>query len=450
VGKPGSDDGPLALDTLTVPYDNPHRALMFLSGIDVLPNGDLAVCTAHGDVWIVSGIDARLEKLRWKRFATGMYQPLGLRVVNGTIHVLERGQLTRLHDLNNDGEADFYENLNNDWHTGPGEHSYDTCLETDPQGNFWFFKTGDTDLPTGGCLLRVTQDGAAVEIVATGMRHPIGLGMSPTGIVTGADQEGNFMPATRIDVYRRGGFYGDLRAHHRAVPPTTCEHPMLWLPREADSSAGGQVWVPPGHWGALGGECLHFSWGRCRLLHLMREQIGEQWHAAAVDLGTFFLSGPKSGRFHPKDGSLYVVGLNGWQTAARRDGSLERVRATGQPFRTPSSWKSTPTGMRLTFSTPLDRAAAADPARWSLSAWNYRWSPDYGSKHWSPSDPRRQGEDRWPVDWSEVSADGKTVTLTIRGWRPVMQIRLKYALTTADGAPLAGTMWATVNALGEK
>jgi hypothetical protein len=70
--------------------------------------------------------------------------------------VLERGQLTRLHDLDGDGEADFYENLNNDWHTGAGQHSYDTCLETDPHGNFYFFKTGDAETPTGGCLLRVT------------------------------------------------------------------------------------------------------------------------------------------------------------------------------------------------------------------------------------------------------------------------------------------------------
>jgi hypothetical protein len=54
------------------------------------------------------------------------------------------------------------------------------------------------------------------------------------GMVTGADQEGNYMPATRIDAYRPGGFYGDLRAHHRAVPPQIYDPAMLWLPREAD------------------------------------------------------------------------------------------------------------------------------------------------------------------------------------------------------------------------
>jgi hypothetical protein len=51
------------------------------------------------------------------------------------------------------------------------------------------------------------------------------------------------------------------------------------------------------------------------------------------------------------------------------------------------------------------------------------------------------------VERADVSPDGKTVTLTIRNWRPVMQVRLKYALAAADGGPLAGTVWGTVNAL---
>src|SRR5262249_2283968 len=109
-GVIGTDDSPFVVDTLTGPYDNPYKALMFVSGIDFLPNGDIAVCTAHGDVWLIQGADDRLERLTWKRFATGLYQPLGLKVVDGKIHVLERGQLTRLHDTDGGGEADFYEN----------------------------------------------------------------------------------------------------------------------------------------------------------------------------------------------------------------------------------------------------------------------------------------------------------------------------------------------------
>src|SRR5262249_29732111 len=116
-GEVGANTPTYAIDTLTVPYDNPHKALFFCTGLDFLRDGRIALCTAHGDVWLVSGADKKLEKVSWRRFATGLYQPLGLKVVDNKVVVLERGQLTRLHDLDGDGEADHYENLCHDWHT---------------------------------------------------------------------------------------------------------------------------------------------------------------------------------------------------------------------------------------------------------------------------------------------------------------------------------------------
>jgi hypothetical protein len=446
-GDVASDNAPFVVDTLTVPYDNPYKALFFLTGVDALPNGDLAVCTCHGDVWIVGGVDASLKKLTWKRFATGLYQPLGLKVVDGKIVVLERGQLTRLHDLNGDGEADFYENLCNAWHTGPGEHSYDTCLEVDAAGNYWFFKTGDTNLPHGGCLLRVSKDGGTLDVMATGFRHPIGLGMSPTGVVTGADQEGNWMPATRIDQYRRGGFYGDLRAHHRPTPPAIYDPPLCWLPREIDNSAGGQVWVPEGVFGPLGGRPLHLSYGRCKAMLLMRQELPDGTvQGGATDLGWNFVSGVKTGCFHPRDGHLYVVGLNGWQTAAKRDGCLQRVRYTGRAVVTPLSIEAFAGSLRLTFSQPLDPKRAADVANYRIERWNYHWSGEYGSKRYLPDRPGTVGQEAVAVTAAKLAAD-KTVLLTVPALEPVMQIELSFKLTTAAGAPCSGVVYHTIHQL---
>src|SRR4029453_16192855 len=66
-GVIGREKGPYVVDTLAVPYENPWKALMFLSGVDFFRNGDAAVCTIHGDVWMVRGIDEKLENLRGKR-----------------------------------------------------------------------------------------------------------------------------------------------------------------------------------------------------------------------------------------------------------------------------------------------------------------------------------------------------------------------------------------------
>jgi hypothetical protein len=443
----GEGDGPFAIDTLTVPYDNPFKALFFCTGLDFLPDGRIAVCTCHGDVWLVRVDEAKAE-CHWQRFATGMYHPLGLKVVDGKVVVLERGQLTRWHDNNDDGEADFYECLCNDWDTGAGEHSYDTCLETDPDGNFYFFKTGDTQLPTGGCLMKVSKDGSKAEVFATGFRHPIGLGMSPSGVLTGADQEGNWMPATRIDEYKKGGFYGDMRAHHRTVPPKTFDPPLCWLPREVDNSAGGQVWVPKDSKWPLAGLPLHLSYGRCKAFVLLRQPFEGGSQGGAWDLGPKFLSGVCRGRFAP-DGNLYVCGLNGWQTCAEKDGCLQRVRYTGEPLGVPVKMEVVPDGVKLTFSQPLDRKTVEDPDHYRAAWWGYRWSGEYGSKRYKVSDPKQEGQDDVPITAAKLSADGRTVHVTVPGMQPVMQMQLGMNLRSSGGKPVVGSVFLTVHHTGK-
>ncbi len=439
----GAENGPFAVDTLTLPFDNPYKALFFVTGLDFLPNGDIAICTAHGDVWLAH-VDEMARKVHWKRFATGLYQPLGLKVVGNEIFVLERGQLTSFYHEESDGEADDYQCVCNDWHTGNGEHSFDTCLETDPASNFYFFKTGDTDTPTGGCLLRVMKNGSKSEIFATGFRHPIGLGISPDGMITGADQEGNWMPMTRIDAYQKGGFYGDMRAHHRATPPKIYDPPLLWLPKEADNSAGGQAWVPKGKWGPLSEQMLHLSYGRCKLYLVLPQKVGDTLQAGAVDLGLFFLSGTMRGRFGP-DGHLYVGGLNGWQTAARKDGCLQRVRYTGKPLTVPVGMAVHTDGVRLTFAEELDRKTAEDVAKYHVEVWGYRWNADYGSKHWSVVDPNKVGHDPVVVESATLSEDRKSVFLRMKDVKPVMQMSIVYDLQTTAGAKASGTVYNTIH-----
>ncbi|MCE9565727.1 MAG: hypothetical protein K8U57_27195 [Planctomycetes bacterium] len=443
----GEESGAFAIDTLTIPYKNPHGALFFCTGLDFLPDGRIAMCTCHGDVWLVT-VDEKAGTCSWQRFATGLYHALGLKVVDGKVVVIERGQLTRLHDLNNDGEADFYECISNAWDTGSGEHSYDTCLETDPQGNFYFFKTGDTDTPSGGSLIRVSKDGSKSEIFSTGFRHPIGMGMSPTGILTGADQEGNWMPATRIDEYKQGGFYGDMRAHHRKEPPKTYDPPLCWLPREVDNSAGGQTWVPEKTFGPLAGLPLHFSYGRCKPFVLLRQVCDNGVsQGGAVDLGLKFLSGVCRGRFGP-DGNLYVCGLNGWQTSAQADGCLQRVRYTGKPLDVPVKMAVEGNTIRLTFSNPLDAKSVEKSDNSKAAWWNYRWSGEYGSRRWKVSDPNAEGQDEFAPQ-SVKLLDAQTVELRFEKLQPVMQMQVGYNLLTTENRKVVGSVFLTINTTGK-
>ncbi|MGB7161189.1 MAG: DUF6797 domain-containing protein [Tepidisphaeraceae bacterium] len=445
IGKPASGS-PFAIDTIAIPYDNPHKALFFAGGFDFAPDGTCYLSTAHGDVWRITGIDDDLDDIRWQRFATGLYQPLGLKVREGEIFVLGRDQVTRLHDLNNDGEADFYENFNDDLTDHGQPHAYAMCLETDREGNFYFLKSGAPKTPHGGTLLKLSADGKQLDVIATGFRHANGLGIGPDGTITTADNEGNWTPVTRVDIVEPHGFYGHLPTAHLDTDPTDPGRPLCWLPRVIDNSAGGQAWVPQGMWGSLGGALLHLSFGRCTANVILKEQVDGVWQGGAVVLPTpRFLSGVCRARF--QNDQLYLCGLNGWSSDAAKDGCFQRVRYTGGPIPLPTGVHIYENGIELTFAEPLDRKLAADAHRYAVEIWNYQWTKEYGSKDYHPDDPTREGRAALKVTAATVSADGRAVFVTIEGLKPVMQLRVQAGLKTATGAALPLDYYGTIHRL---
>ncbi len=443
-GIASREKGPLVIDTLTVPYENPWHALMFTSGHDFFENGDAAVCTAHGDVWRVSGLDQKLERLTWKRLATGLHQPLGLKIVNNRVYVIGRDQITLLHDLNGDGEADFYQNFNNDCISAGTGHGFATCLETDAEGNFYFLKCAEPT-PHGGSLLRVSKDGSRLEVIASGFRNPNGMSIGPGGVITVADQQGEWVPETRLDVIRPRGFYGFVPMHKGTAKPTTYDGPLCWIARSVDNSAGGEAWVPQQAWGPMSGQMIHLSYGRCTMMMVLRDERNADAQGMTVPLPGRFLSGVMRARFHPQDGHLYVTGLRGWQTAALRDGCFQRVRYTGAPAYLPVAFGIQTNGIRLTFSQPLEPGFAESVDSYGIQQWNYRWSEKYGSPDLSLAHPGKEGRDDVVVKSARLAQDGRSVFLEIPGLRAVMEMEIKYNLNAVDGKTMRGAAYATIN-----
>ncbi|HXG46415.1 MAG TPA: DUF6797 domain-containing protein, partial [Methylomirabilota bacterium] len=425
-GSLGTGPGPYVVDTISEALTNPWSARTFFGGFDFFPDGRVALCTFHGDVWIVSGVDDKLEKLTWKRFATGLFQPLGLKVVEGKIYVTGRDQITRLHDLNQDGEADFYENFNNDTVVTDNYHEFCLDLQTDRAGNFYYAKgspwTPDVRTPHQGTLLKVSQDGSKLEVVATGLRAPNGMAVGPNDEITVSDNQGHWMPASKLNLVRPGGFYGMMPAAHREITlqrggsnltvnpsdpriraalkmagwdaaapvPARYDEPICWLPMSVDNSSGGQVWVTSDRWGPLQNHLLFMSYGRGTLFHVMLDEVDGVWQAAMTRFPLKFQTGLMRGRCSPRDGQIYVCGLRGWQTDGTRDGALYRVRYTGKPVHTLLAWHARKDGVELRFTGELDPAAAGDAANYAIEQWNYIYSGNYGSPDVSVADPKQK------------------------------------------------------------
>ena len=393
---------PYVVDTLPI-VEAPQ---MRTTGFDFFSDGRAAVCTLNGDVWIVSGIDDDLKKVSWRRFASGLFQPLGLKIVADVVYVIGRDQITRLHDLADSGEADFYENFNNDTQVTENFHEFAMDLQTDAAGNFYFTKAGpvvkggngfEKVLEHHGCVLRVSKDGSKLEVVATGLRAANGMSVGPKDEITTADNEGTWVPSSRINFIVPGGFYGCPPLAHVTPEPRTMEPPFCWIPHKTkegfvDNSSGGQVWVTSNKWGPLEGSLLHFSYGTSSIFLVLRDAAKSTLQGGVVRIPLQFRSGIMRARFNPKDGNLYVCGMRGWQTTGLKWGCFQRVRYTGGPLYLPTGFSVKPNTILLTFASPLDEKSI-DVDDISVTAWNYKWSSAYGSAHYKPSQPGKEGED---------------------------------------------------------
>lgn len=463
-GVRGSDDdGPYAVDWIAHPESNPWDANMRLCAFDFFADGRAAVTTWNGDVWVVSGIDDDLQALRWKRYATGLYDPLGLKIVDDVVYVHGRDQLTRLHDQDGNGEADHYECFNNDVQITKAFHEFAFDLQTDKAGNFYFSKGGPVNpggrgfmkiVPHHGTVMRVSPDGAEFEVVVHGLRAPNGIGVGPDGQITTGDNEGTWVPRCRLNYVTEPGFFAgvmDMRAE--GSDAEIYDLPICWMPMEIDNSSGGQVWNTSANWGGHRGGLMHLSYGTCSLYRVLFEEVEGHVQGGVVRYPVNFRSSAMRARFHPGDGQLYLCGFRGWQTTAATEAAFHRIRHTEKPCYMPDAFQSTADGVVLRFEEALDAEVAADPESWSVEVWNYAWTKEYGSPEVSVSDPdekAKRGEknrDELAVRDVAVSADGKTVTLKIEGMQPVMQMRIGWNMDAADGELVKGEMHLSIHNL---
>jgi azurin len=420
---------PYAVDDVTPPFQNPWKALLFFGGHDFLPDGAAVLCTMQGDVWRVDGLDDSLAHLTWRRIASGLHQALGLVVEGRSIYVLGRDQVTRLVDLNGDGETDFYECDTNAYATSPAGHDFICGLERDRAGNF-YTASGNQG------ILRISPEGRKVDVLATGIRNPDGLALLPDGGVTFPLSEGEWTPASAVGLvpggHGRRPLYFGYGGPRDGKPP---ELPLAYLPRGLDNSSGAQAVVPDDRWGPLKGQLIHLSYGAGAHFLLLRDEVGGQGQGAVVPLAGEFLSGPHRGRFNPKDGQLYVSGMGGWGTYTPDDGSFQRVRYTGAPVQLPAAFHVHQNGVLLRFTRPLDRAVAELPASHFAQCWNYRYSAAYGSAEFSPRHPGTAGHDPLTITSAHVTPDGRGLFLEIPAQQPVNQLHLHLGVaagTTCD------------------
>lgn len=431
-----------------------------VSGMDWLADGKLAVCTRKGDVWIISNPHAtKAADVGYKLFASGLHEPLGLRVEDDSLLVMQRTELTRLRDTDGDGEADEYLTEAHGWNVSGAYHAYAYGPKRDSKGNDWMtlnIDMGDhsnNKIGWRGWAVIKGADGSIIPMCA-GFRSPCGLGANREGDMFCVDQQGTWVPATPVFHLRKGIFtlnpegldsqklpgsplsmaqppnkvpYPEaIKAVPRMVPPA------VWLPYNKAGRSGTDIALcdAGGKFGPFDGQLLIAEFTDAKINRVFLEKVDGEYQGAAFPFLGGFASGIVRLSFS-KEGDLFVgMTSRGWSSLGTRAYGLQRVHWNGQTEFAIKEMRAQSDGFTLVFTEPIEATTAGNPASYTMSSYTYLYSSAYGSDEIDGQTLK--------ITAADVSADKLSVRLKVDGLRALYVHELHAdGVTNAKGAKLA-------------
>lgn len=436
-GTLASDTKAYVVDDIPLPFKNDNKSLMFLTSIDFDKQGAAYISTLMGEIWKVTGLNKQLNQVVWKKIATGLNQPFGLKIWEGKIHVLEREQLTVLEDINGDGEIDFYRNFSNHFRGLNGSHTHTFGLGRDAQKNIYCIGAWD--------CWKISPDGNKAEKIASGFRNCMGLEVLSDGTVLAGPQEGTNTPTSSIIAVNQGEKYGFNTKGH-------IDAPMCYVPRGIDNSTGGFLETNSKNWGPLGKQGLiglcYGSGTWYNILRSPRLSPTDRLQAATVPMDGDFTSGVTRGAINPVDGQVYTVGLDGWGDYATADGCFHRIRYTGKPLYKAIGYQTYDNGIRIDFPVELDSETCSQTNHYFAQMWDYRNTKQYGSPEFSVLHPEQLGHDPLPVTSARLLPNKKSIFIEIPALQPSMQTHIRMHLKAKDGHSFKTDIFPTIIHLG--
>ncbi|MCX6216177.1 plastocyanin/azurin family copper-binding protein [Spirosoma sp.] len=407
---PEKEDDFYKLISLPVPED----IILEVGGMVTLPDGNLAVCTRRGEVWIVSNpYISGSTRPTYKRFAYGLHEPLGLAYKDGDIFVTQRSEVTRLRDTDQDGRADSYDKMYS-WPLSGNYHEYSYGPTFLPNGNMlvtlnvgWSNSLGHgvSLVPWRGWTLEITPEGKMMPFAA-GMRSPAGYGMNAAGDFFYTENQGDWVGSGRISQVEKGDFLGNaeslrwtglpgspLTIKPQDVPNTgeplydvakqftALKAPAVWLPHGilGISTSGMLLDNTKGGFGPFENQLFVGDQGQSIVSRVDFEKVKGKYQGVVFPFREGFSSGVLR-MVWGHDASMFVgMTSRGWSSTGKELFSLQRVVWTGKmPFEM-KTIHAMPDGFEIEFTTPVDQELAADPTSYKITGFNYKYHATYGS-----------------------------------------------------------------------
>ena len=443
--KPERGSGAYAVDQLMLPIPNPWHRSIRVAALDFFDEQKAAAVTFDGDVWILDGIDK--PEVKWTRFASGLYSPQSLLIRDGKILVFGRDRITRLHDQNRDGEADFYENFSDAFTQAFRTREFALDMVNGPDGSVYLAKGGIqvTTKPSGvgvsphsGGIVKISKDGRTGELIADGLREPF-IGYNPDKDALYAnDQQGHFVPSTPVTRVQQGDYFGHEPTNFRNKDKITA--PSAWVPHSVDNSPAGMVYVDSDKMGPLSKAMVITSYGKQGILKYFEGKGYAGVSPVKLRTGFPLLKGVMG-----TGPQLYVSGFKVWSSTAQEVSGIGRIRYTGHPTSIPVSVHVYRQGVELVFDPVLSAESVSNLGNYEIGRWKYQRTKNYGSPFFRMND--EPGKEMIGSLLATPTKDGKGLFLAIPGMKPVEQFALTYALKSRSGTPIENGVYMSIHEL---
>ena len=430
-----------------------------VSAMDWFPDGRLAIATwggqetSVGEVYVLSNVTGATSpsQVTYRRIATGLREPMGLKIVDGKIYVSQKHELTELNDTNGDGVIDQFRRVAT-WPFDGNFHEFAFGLLY--QDGFFYLNLsvsinlgGATTEPQGspnrGTTLKINRSTGAVQYVAGGLRTPNGIGYGPEGDIFVLDNQGGWLPASKLVQVKQDRFFGHYTNPDGPFDNQPVTQPVLWLPQnEIANSPSTPLMLSAGPYAGqmLFGDVTYGGLQRAYL-----EKVNGQYQGAVfrltqgLEMGVVRLSqGP--------DGALYVGGLGAggnWGQEGKLTYGLQKLTPNSTSVFDIKAMRAIADGFELEYTQPISTATGTSLAsRYRAEQWRYVSTPAYGGP--------KVDEETLSVSSATLSADRLKVTLKLAGLKPgrVVHVRSPRPFTSSSGSSLWSTeAWYTLNSL---
>ena len=422
-----------------VRFPIPKGVVLEVGGIHQTKDGKIAVSSRRGEIYLIdNAISGKAEDVKFKRYAHGLHEVLGLVEKDGWLYATQRCELTRMKDTDGDGRADVFKTVNDAWGITGDYHEYAFGSKFDKNGDIWVVLclTGsfNSNIKYRGWCVRITKEGKLIP-TCSGIRSPGGIGANAAGDMFYTDNQGPWNGTCSLKWLRPKSFQGHPGGNKWYSLPAVKKHmgkrpkdpqngsrfvveadkipeyepPAILFPykKMGQSASGVACDVTGGKFGPFKNQMFVGDQTYSTVMRCYLEKVDGHYQGACFPFRSGFGSGTLAVHL-TGDGTMFVGGTNrGWGSRGKLPFAFERLTWTGKvPFEI-HEMRAKPDGFELTFTHPVDSETVADLASYSMKTYTYIFQAKYGSPEVDHTTPT--------ITKAVPGKDGKSVRLYVDG-----------------------------------